>query len=59
MEVVVGNCVILLPQNQVLDQIRERAQAALKTAGVSVDEISAEVELLKEQRFAEQYPDLP
>ena len=58
MEVVVGNCVILMPQNQVLEQIRKRAQAALQKAGTSIDEINAEVERLKDQRLAEQYPDL-
>jgi bifunctional DNA-binding transcriptional regulator/antitoxin component of YhaV-PrlF toxin-antitoxin module len=58
MEVVVGNCVILMPQNQVLDQVRKSAQAALQRSGVTVDEIKAEVERLKEERFAEQYPDL-
>jgi bifunctional DNA-binding transcriptional regulator/antitoxin component of YhaV-PrlF toxin-antitoxin module len=59
MEVVVGNCIILMPQNQVLEQIRRRAQAALQKAGVAVDDINAEVERLKDERFAEQYPDLP
>jgi bifunctional DNA-binding transcriptional regulator/antitoxin component of YhaV-PrlF toxin-antitoxin module len=58
MEVVVGNCVILMPQNQVLDQIRYRAQQALLQAGVSVSDINAEVEQLKEQRLNEKYPDL-
>ncbi|MBP9093907.1 AbrB/MazE/SpoVT family DNA-binding domain-containing protein [bacterium] len=58
MEVVVGNCIILMPQNQVLEQVRRRAQEALKKSGVSIDEINAEVERLKAERFAEQYPDL-
>ncbi|MFA7336382.1 MAG: AbrB/MazE/SpoVT family DNA-binding domain-containing protein [Candidatus Obscuribacterales bacterium] len=58
MEVVVGNCIILMPQNQVLEQVRRRAQEALKKSGVSMDEINAEVERLKPERFAEQYPDL-
>ena len=57
-EVVVGNCVILMPQNQVLEEIRTRAQVALQKANVSVDDIKAEVERLKDQGFAEHYPDL-
>ncbi len=57
-EVVVGNCVILMPQNQVLQQVRSRAQEALKKSGVSLNELNAEVERLKAERFAEQYPDL-
>jgi hypothetical protein len=48
-----------MPQNQVLDQIRRRARVALDKSGLVVDDINAEVERLKEQRFAEQYPDLP
>lgn len=58
MEVVVGNCVILMPQNQVLEQVRRSAQAALRESGVTIDELNAEVEQLKAERFAEQYPDL-
>ncbi|MGI0133802.1 MAG: AbrB/MazE/SpoVT family DNA-binding domain-containing protein [Candidatus Micrarchaeaceae archaeon] len=58
MEVVVGNCVILMPQNQVLEQVRKRAQAALQKSGVTIDEINTEVERLKAERFAEQFPDL-
>lgn len=58
MEVVVGNCVILMPQNQVLEQVRSRAQEALQMSGVSIDELNAEVERLKAERFAKEYPDL-
>jgi len=58
MEVVVGNCVILMPQNEVLDQLRARAQAALASSGVTVDDLNAEVERLKAERFAREYPDL-
>ncbi len=57
-EVVVGNCVILMAQNQALEQIRSRAQAALEKSGASIDDINAEVERLKAERFAEQFPDL-
>jgi len=58
MEIVVGNCIILMPQNQVLEQVRRRAQAALQKSGVSMDEINVEVERLKAERFTELYPDL-
>lgn len=57
-EVVVGNCVILMPQNQVLEQVRSRAQEALHKSGASIDELNAEVERLKAERFAKEYPDL-
>lgn len=58
MEVVVGNCVILMPQNQILEQVRTKAQAALASSGVTVADLNAEVERLKAERFAQQYPDL-
>lgn len=59
MEVVVGNCVILMPQNEVADQIRRRAQKALDKAGVTVDELKQESEQLKTERFNSDFPDLP
>ncbi len=57
-EVVVGNCVILMPQNEVADQIRRRAQMALHNAGVTVEELKLDIERLKEERFNKQFPDL-
>ncbi len=49
---------VLRPQNKVMDQIRKEAQAALKHAGVTVDELKQEVERIKEERLAERYPGL-
>jgi bifunctional DNA-binding transcriptional regulator/antitoxin component of YhaV-PrlF toxin-antitoxin module len=57
-EVVVGNCVILVPRNQSLEKVRTRAQAALASSGLTVNDLNAEVERLKEERFAQEYPDL-
>jgi len=57
-EVLVGNCVILMPKNQRLDQIRKSAQKELDQAGVTVDELKDEVEKIKQERLAERYPNL-
>lgn len=57
-EVVVGNYVILMPHNQVLEPVRRRAHEALQKSGTTITDLKAEVERLKAARFAEQYPDL-
>jgi bifunctional DNA-binding transcriptional regulator/antitoxin component of YhaV-PrlF toxin-antitoxin module len=43
MEVVVGNCVILMVQNEIAAEIRQRAQQALINAGTTVDELKDEI----------------
>ncbi len=58
MEVVVGNCVFLMPHNRVLTEIMDTAHKELSAAGVTVEELKAEIERQKDKRFAEQYPDL-
>lgn len=55
-EVVVGNCLVLLPQNTIMHQLRTEAAAAIQRAGVSAPEIIAEADRLREERFSERYP---
>ena len=55
-EVVIGNCVVLLPQNSIMHQLRTEAAAALARAGITPQEIIAEAERLREERFSERYP---
>jgi bifunctional DNA-binding transcriptional regulator/antitoxin component of YhaV-PrlF toxin-antitoxin module len=57
-EVVVGNCLVLLPENRITSQLRHEAQAALERAGVSVGELKDEAARLKEERLSERYPGL-
>ena len=57
-EVLIGNCVLLVPEDRVLSGIMARAQEALKDAGVTAKELMAEVEKVKAQRFAKEYPKL-
>lgn len=58
MELVVGNCVILLPEDRVLSEAMKGAREALARAGVTVEELQDEIERLKEERFAKEFPDL-
>jgi bifunctional DNA-binding transcriptional regulator/antitoxin component of YhaV-PrlF toxin-antitoxin module len=58
LEVLVGNCVLLVPEDKVLSDIMARAQEAIKDAGVTSDDLLQEVERLKAERFAKEYPDL-
>lgn len=57
-EMVVGNCIVLLPQNQILAETARKAQEAIKHAGVTAEEIIQEADRLREARSAERYPDL-
>ena len=58
LEVLVGNCVLLVPEDKVLSDIMFRAQEAIKDAGITPEELLQEVERLKDERFAKEYPDL-
>lgn len=57
-EMVVGNCIVLLPQNQILAETARKAQEAIKAAGITAKEIIHEADRLREARSAERYPDL-
>lgn len=57
-EIMVGNCIVLLPQNQILAETARKAQEAIKHAGVTAQEIIREADRLREARLAERYPDL-
>jgi bifunctional DNA-binding transcriptional regulator/antitoxin component of YhaV-PrlF toxin-antitoxin module len=57
-EMVVGNCIVLLPQNQILAETARKAQEAIKHAGITAEEIIHEADRLREARTAERYPDL-
>jgi bifunctional DNA-binding transcriptional regulator/antitoxin component of YhaV-PrlF toxin-antitoxin module len=58
MELVVGNCVILLPENRILSEAMKGAREALSRAGVTVEELQDEIERLKEERFTRDFPNL-
>jgi len=57
-EMVVGNCIILLPQNQILAETARKAQEAIKHAGFTAEEIILEADRLREARSADRYPNL-
>jgi bifunctional DNA-binding transcriptional regulator/antitoxin component of YhaV-PrlF toxin-antitoxin module len=57
-EVLIGNCILLIPEDRILSDIMTRAQEAIKDAGVSAKELLAEVEKVKTERFAKKYPKL-
>ena len=57
-EMVVGNCIVLLPESQILSETARKAEEAIKRAGVKVEEIIQEADRLRDARLAERYPDL-
>ena len=56
MELVVGNCVIYLPEDRILSEAMKGAREALARTGVTVNELQDEVERLKEERFNKEFP---
>jgi bifunctional DNA-binding transcriptional regulator/antitoxin component of YhaV-PrlF toxin-antitoxin module len=57
-ELVVGNCIVLLPESQILAETTKKAQEAIKQAGVTAEEIIQEAARQRENRVAERYPEL-
>lgn len=57
-EMVVGNCIVLLPETQILAETARKAQEAIKHAGVTAEEIIQEADRLREARLAERLPGL-
>lgn len=57
-EIVTNGCVILVPDDPVLSEAMKGAREALARAGVTPEEINAEIERLKAERFARDFPDL-
>lgn len=54
-EMVVGNCIVLLPESQILTETARKAQAAIKRAGVTAEEIIQEAERIKKTRMKQRY----
>ena len=48
-----------LPKDREMDEIRKSAQEALKKSGVTVNELLAEIDKVREENLATKYPDLP
>jgi bifunctional DNA-binding transcriptional regulator/antitoxin component of YhaV-PrlF toxin-antitoxin module len=57
-EMVVGSCIVLLPESQILADTARKAQAAIKHAGVTAAEIVQEADRLRDERLAKRYPKL-
>ena len=51
-EVIVGNCLVLIPQSTVVCQLRREAAEALQRAGVNPDDIVAEVDRIRIEEYA-------
>lgn len=51
LELVIGNCLILVPQDEDLNQTRQSAHQALCRAGVTVEELEAEIDRIKAARL--------
>jgi AbrB family looped-hinge helix DNA binding protein len=54
-EIVVGNCIVLLPESLILGETARRAQEAIKRAGVAAEEIIHEADRQRVARLAEKH----
>jgi len=57
-EMLVGKCLVLLPESQVLSATMRKAQAALKAAGVKPEDILEEAKHVRKSKLKERYPGL-
>lgn len=57
-EMLIGNCLVLMPENQVLAETMKKAQEALKQAGVTPEEMLEEVKAIRESKLKERYPNV-
>lgn len=55
-EVVIGNCLVLIPESTCLHQLQIEAAAALERAGLKPGDIIAEADHIRNERFSERYP---
>jgi len=58
LEVVVNNCILLIPQDEVLHDLMKKASDSLKAAGVTADQLKKGVGKRREARVKQKYPKL-
>jgi bifunctional DNA-binding transcriptional regulator/antitoxin component of YhaV-PrlF toxin-antitoxin module len=57
-EMLVGNCLVLMPEQQILSETMKKAQEALRAAGVTPDEMLEESKSVRKAKLKERYPNL-
>lgn len=58
MELVLDGCIVYMPADMALDNLRNQAQVALAKTGISVDTLKTAVEARRNDRLQERYPGL-
>jgi bifunctional DNA-binding transcriptional regulator/antitoxin component of YhaV-PrlF toxin-antitoxin module len=58
LEVVVNNCILLIPQDEVLHDVMKKAHDNLKAAGITADRLIAGVGKRRDARVKRKYPEL-
>ena len=58
LEIVLGDCLLYVPEDAVLNQLMANLQESLRRADLTVDDILQDMEAHKEETFRSLYPDL-
>lgn len=58
LEVVVNNCILLIPQDEVLHDVMKKAHASLNAAGITAEQLVTGVGKRREARARQKYPEL-
>lgn len=58
LEVVVNNCILFIPQDEVLHDIMKKAHDNLQAAGITADQLVTGVGKRREARVKQKYPKL-
>ena len=57
-EIVIGNCLILMPAEQILADTTKRAKKALDSIGLTADDMKEEIKSQRKSRLKKRYPNL-
>jgi bifunctional DNA-binding transcriptional regulator/antitoxin component of YhaV-PrlF toxin-antitoxin module len=58
LEVVINNCLVLIPQDEVLSEILKKAQIGMRKAGMSATKLKAAINKRRTKNLSKHYPEL-
>lgn len=58
LEVVVNNCILLIPQDEVLHDLAKKSHDAFTKAGITADQLLEGLKQRREDNVRQQYPEL-
>ncbi len=58
LEVVINNCLVLIPQDEVLSEILKKAQEGIQKAGINAVKLKASISKRRTKNLSKHYPEL-